>query len=76
MMKLVSYYEDKYKLTHLEQTTTETVATLADASPKTNAWTKTNLYKYNVIDKEEVLNYNPLPTKQPIVSNDMVCNIA
>lgn len=30
MMKLVSYYEDKYKLTHAEPTTTESITFMSD----------------------------------------------
>lgn len=49
MMKLVSYYEDKYKLTHLEPTTTESI-TFMDAF--TN---KVNKYNIDIVDKVEMV---------------------
>ncbi|KAJ8725018.1 hypothetical protein PYW07_015976 [Mythimna separata] len=70
MMKLVSYYEDKYKLSHLEQTATEGISDPNADSSKTDALTKNNLYKYNVIDKDDIFNNNPIPTKKkPFESN-------
>lgn len=62
MMKLVSYYEDKYKLSHLEPTTTERITLKFDGRTYANAATKNNMYKYNVIDNEEMYNAYHKPT--------------
>ncbi|KAJ8726993.1 hypothetical protein PYW08_015390 [Mythimna loreyi] len=75
MMKLVSYYEDKYKLSHLEQSATEGIIPNDSASSKIDAKTRKKMYKNTVIDKEEIFNNNPIPTQQkPSGSNRKMMN--
>lgn len=55
MLKLVSYYEDKYKLTHIIPTTTESITML---KRYTNSVRFANRI-YNQVDRNAVINNQP-----------------
>ncbi|KAH9640996.1 hypothetical protein HF086_015092 [Spodoptera exigua] len=59
MLKLVSYYEDKYKLTHLIPTTTESITMLKRYSNSVRFANRIDRYRYSQADRKEVQNSKP-----------------